>query len=287
VVLGTAGVAVMAGLAAAATGAATHREISSVQAELSRASDALTRTNGTEGVPYVSCAQPADYQPGVSGVLSSAATVTAVEFWDGSSWATVCDQGEPERLQRIAISYSIGDTTQQLQILKRPLTEPPAYARGTLPDGVEVEEVDFDTFEGYTDGIDATTTTTVPGTTTTVPGTTTTVPGTTTTTTLPAEECTVQSVGVSPNPVQRVTSGSDRFKLADAVTVTIAASGDCDDLELYVETGWGNGSYTVSFSGTPLTATLPAGDAKWSAGTHTLEVRDDGSTIATSSLEVE
>jgi len=150
VLLGIAGTAVLAAVAAAAQGASAHRDVAEVQSQLGVAADFMMSTDSA----YQSCADPAyviatapdaagntndvvDSTAAVAGVLahyqsvlavafpsSSGLVVSDVEFWDSAVglWAHECkalDQGD--RLQRIVLAVTDLDAaTTSLAVVKRP-----------------------------------------------------------------------------------------------------------------------------------------------------------------------
>lgn len=121
VLLGTAGVAVLTALAASATGAAVQREVSTAQAALASAADAMVDVDAADD-NYVACASPGSYAAVVAGASPDAAvSVVTVEFWDPStqSYQASCMSPDADRLQRITLSSSVGDHTATLAIVKR------------------------------------------------------------------------------------------------------------------------------------------------------------------------
>ena len=145
VLLGTVGVAVLTALAASATGAKVHRELSDAQAWLATAGDAISETpNGTDN--YVICAMPSDYQALVPPE-AAAVNVIAVEYWDSAlpvpqdEFGSVCQYATGDRLQRITLETTVDGVARTLAVLKRPALEPTQNTQpppGTVPGGAVV-----------------------------------------------------------------------------------------------------------------------------------------------------
>lgn len=115
VLLGIAGIAVLAGMATTLRGTATHDRLATVQANLSDAGDYLTDiTFGADN--YVSCATLTDYD-----VSAWQVDVTSVEFWDGSTWvdSSLCAGGE---MQKVSLRSTAGGLERNLAVIKRQAT---------------------------------------------------------------------------------------------------------------------------------------------------------------------
>ena len=150
VLIGTVGVAVLTALAAAATGARVHSEVSEAQAWLANAGDALVEAESF----YLSCdAEPdpaviADqYEaqiiaPITVGASAPTIDIIDVEFWDstvpGYSPVDACNYSttQEDRLQRITLQTTIDGQQRQLTVVKRPdlpptiNTQPPPTTLG-------------------------------------------------------------------------------------------------------------------------------------------------------------
>jgi type II secretory pathway pseudopilin PulG len=124
VILGTAGVAVLTALAAAATGASAHRSVSESQSALATAGDAIT-TVDVAADTYQSCDGVIEYDPVVQAVAPTV-RVSSVEFWTGTAWSTSdCRfSTDGERLQRITLETDGKGVTRSLAVIKRPATDP-------------------------------------------------------------------------------------------------------------------------------------------------------------------
>ncbi|TDT15457.1 hypothetical protein BDK89_1028 [Ilumatobacter fluminis] len=121
VLLGTAGIAVLSALAASATGAAVQREVSTAQAALASAADAVIDVDAADD-NYALCASPHSYDPLVAGSSPDATvSVTRVEFWNSTTqtYQPSCVSGEADRLQRITLTATDGDHTASLAVVKR------------------------------------------------------------------------------------------------------------------------------------------------------------------------
>lgn len=147
VLLGTAGVAVLASMSAATVGARASDEVADVQSLLAEASVVVGDTY-PELVPYVSCDAGTDvvasYQTSVdtwlAGSLRGEVTVAAVRFWNGTDFGAGCFYGGSadggtncgHRLQEVELRASVGDSTRTARIVKRPLA-PPTACLGPIP----------------------------------------------------------------------------------------------------------------------------------------------------------
>ncbi len=144
VLLGTAGIAVLSALAASATGAAVQREVSTTQAALASAADAVTDVDAADD-NYVVCASPGSYAALVANASPRATvTVERVEFWNPTTQAyqSSCVSADADRLQRLTLSASDGDRTATLSVVKRragsptlnTVPTPPASGSGGMVD---------------------------------------------------------------------------------------------------------------------------------------------------------
>lgn len=118
VLIGTTGVAVLAGMAATLRSTAVHDRLATVQARLSNAGDLLTDVTLSSDT-YVSCATPGDYDALVSAL---AVSVTAVEFWDGAGWQGSCSGASSSQLQKLTLHASIEGVDRDLVVVKRKAT---------------------------------------------------------------------------------------------------------------------------------------------------------------------
>lgn len=128
VLLGTAGVAVLAALSTAATGAATNRTIAEVQASLATAGDAMTVADADNAqFVYEPCATPST-QAYVDAVADAApgVTVRTVDYWSGSAWSDTCNYAAGQRLQRVTLAMNLDGVERTLSVVKRPALDPTA-----------------------------------------------------------------------------------------------------------------------------------------------------------------
>lgn len=142
VLLGTAGVAVLAATAAAITGARTSDEIAKAQQQLAEAADFLSDTE-PEYVVYEPCSGSpvATYQAALDAEFGAGALeVLSVSSWGDQSMTVVgCDPRY--RLQRVELRAAIGDSGRSVAVVKRPASTttvdveapetPPAYVPGS------------------------------------------------------------------------------------------------------------------------------------------------------------
>lgn len=120
VLLGTAGIAVIVGMAAALRGSSTHDSVATLQANLSDAADVLTDVtydDATMSDPvYVSCGGAAAAY--TTEISPWQVTIASVEFWDGAAWTGVggCVGGE---MQKITLEASNDGLERRLVVVKR------------------------------------------------------------------------------------------------------------------------------------------------------------------------
>lgn len=134
VILGSAGLAVLTALGAAATGAAVNRELAAAQSALATAGDALAavdvdsdtyRACDTNTEAEIVAAYEAVVDDAVDGV-----DVADVAYWDGAAWQTdrsACVAAytvDGERLQRVRLVTTADASARTLEVVKRPATEP-------------------------------------------------------------------------------------------------------------------------------------------------------------------
>ena len=145
VLLGTAGVAVLVSMSAAAVGARTSDEIADVQSLLAQAIVVMGDTD-PELVPYVACDAGSDvltaYQGAVGATFADTRVgqvdVVAVRFWNPSTatFGASCGYGVGDRLQEVEIAVSFAQTTRSAKVIKRPLVAPTA-GLGDIPEPPE------------------------------------------------------------------------------------------------------------------------------------------------------
>ena len=142
VLIGTAVIAVLAAVAAAATGARVSDEISKAQSLLASAADFLTYVAEPGEDTYVECASVSDYQTLVDSEFGpSQIDVVSVEYWDSTTGPGVFDSNQSscparfadlDRLQRVVLVVSVGDNERSVAVLKRPAVAPDGDP-GALP----------------------------------------------------------------------------------------------------------------------------------------------------------
>lgn len=139
VLLGSAGVGVLASLAAAATGASVQRSMSSAQVWLATTGDAISDARGV----YLDCAGNStseiidayqDVVDAVSVVDAPHVVVADVKFWDGSGFGTDCHYDAGNRLQQVELSTTVHERASSLTVVKRPDTQP-IVDLGPIPPG--------------------------------------------------------------------------------------------------------------------------------------------------------
>ncbi len=135
VLLGTAGVAVLAAMSTAAIGARVDKEIVSAQRQLSTAGDRLTDTDRLSD-HYVACngsntgAIVGSYQGVIDAALGVPNDVkinvaTGVEYWNGSGYSSSCPAASTgKRLQKVRLSTTINGATRTVSVVMRPAATP-------------------------------------------------------------------------------------------------------------------------------------------------------------------
>lgn len=119
VIVGTAVVALVGALALAVRVSDIHRKQATAGAAVRAFAEAIeTRVSATAG--YVNCATPASYAGAYTGTPNGyTATITAVEYWDGTAFATTCttDTG----IQRVSLQVASDDgrATETLDVVLR------------------------------------------------------------------------------------------------------------------------------------------------------------------------
>lgn len=141
VLLGTAGVAVLVSMSAAAVGARTSDEIADVQSLLAEAIVAVGDTD-PERVPYVPCDSATTpltaYAAAVDGMFDGArggdVDVVTVRYWnsDTQQFGAACRYGEGDRLQEVEILATYGVSSRSAVVVKRPSNAPTA-GLGSIP----------------------------------------------------------------------------------------------------------------------------------------------------------
>ena len=130
VLLGTAGVAVLASMSAATVGARTSDEVADIQSLLSEAS-VLVGDTYPELVPFVACDSGTDVATSYRDVIQAELAeggrgkieVVAVRFWNGSAFVSGCTTAH--RLQEVELRATLGDSSRAAKVVKRPLAPPP------------------------------------------------------------------------------------------------------------------------------------------------------------------
>ena len=123
VLLGTAGVAVLAATTAAITGARMSDEIAKSQAVIAEVADYLTDTD-PENVSYRACNVfdvRAEYQSAIDARFPGAVEVVGVQYEDASGdFTTACAFGAGHRLQQVELRSLVNESERAVLIVKRP-----------------------------------------------------------------------------------------------------------------------------------------------------------------------
>jgi len=262
VLLGTAGIAVLSAVGAAAFGATSQREIAEAQAALSAVNDEFS----TGAIAFEPCGTEAHYGPLVSSEHD--VDVTDVQYWDASAWSINCDAttNTMQLLTLVADSADRGNIERQV-VIRQPSDPDAEYV---VNQGAGSGNGAPITPAAPTPGINGTTTTTAAATTTTTttvaPGpttttTTTVAPGSTTTTTTTSTTTTTTIPG--PAPTCRVASITVNKDWKDSVVIEVSNT----STHTYASSGWAirlgydgsgaeqNGHYVSTWSDGELTLT--------------------------------
>jgi DNA-binding transcriptional regulator YdaS (Cro superfamily) len=138
----------------------------------------------------------------------------------------------------------------------------------------------------------STTTTTTTSTTTSTTTTTTTTPDSTTTTTSPPAACTVDELTISPDPINRTSSGASQLSEALHIDFTTNGSISCGELEVELIS-----SHNKPTTETANVAPVEDGSADyswtyvgssniWKAGTGTVRILQGTTLLATDTFQV-
>lgn len=146
VLLGIAGIAVLAATSAAVIGARTSDEIATSQGSLVEAADYITDTD-PENVVYQSCDTPgvaAAYQLALDAQFgTSTVEVVGVTFWDrtNEAFTATCRAPQGDRLQQVNLRSVVETNQRSVSVTKRPIDVPtlntypapavPPYAGGS------------------------------------------------------------------------------------------------------------------------------------------------------------
>lgn len=127
VLLGTAGVAVLAATTAAITGARMSDEIAKSQSVIAEVADYLTDTE-PENVPYRACDAfdvRQEYQTAIDARFAGRVEVVGVQYQDASGgFTTACAFGAGHRLQQVELRSLVNESERSVLVVKRPIDVP-------------------------------------------------------------------------------------------------------------------------------------------------------------------
>ena len=127
VLLGTAGIAVLAATTAAITGARMSDEIAKSQAVIAEVADYLTDTD-PENIAYRACDAfdvRQEYQTAIDARFPGDIEVAGVQFQDAfGDFTTACAFGAGHRLQQIELRSLVNDSERSVLVVKRPVEVP-------------------------------------------------------------------------------------------------------------------------------------------------------------------
>lgn len=135
-ILGIAGAAIMGGFASSIVLSAVHRKLATTATDSRNFSELLGKGIDDKTIVYRPCASPAAYSspPGFTANAGNAASVTAVEFWNGTTFGS-CPAGGDQGVQRVSVSVTNTDTraVSRVQVIIRKPCLPADVAPGTCP----------------------------------------------------------------------------------------------------------------------------------------------------------
>jgi prepilin-type N-terminal cleavage/methylation domain-containing protein len=111
-ILGIAGAAIMGGFASSIVLSAVHRKLATTASDSSNFAELLNEAIDDKVIPYTACASAAAYSspPGFSPGPHNTPAVTAVDYWNGTSFVGSCPPGGDMGVQRVSVSVTNTDT---------------------------------------------------------------------------------------------------------------------------------------------------------------------------------
>jgi prepilin-type N-terminal cleavage/methylation domain-containing protein len=121
-ILGIAGAAIMGGFASSIVLSAVHRKLATTASDSSNFGELLNKGIDDKTIAYRACPSAAAYPspPGFSASANNTVSVTAVDYWNGTSFGA-CPAGGDQGVQRVSVSVTNTDTraVSHVQVIVR------------------------------------------------------------------------------------------------------------------------------------------------------------------------
>lgn len=111
-ILGIAGAAIMGGFASSIVLSTVHRELATTASDSRNFAELLDKAIDDGTIEYTQCAAAAAYSspPGFIAGANNTSHVTAVAYWNGTSFVGACPPGGDQGVQRVSVSVTNTDT---------------------------------------------------------------------------------------------------------------------------------------------------------------------------------
>jgi prepilin-type N-terminal cleavage/methylation domain-containing protein len=111
-ILGIAGTAVMGGFASSIVLSTVHRKLATTASDSRNFAELLDTAIDSKAIAYTPCAAAAAYSspPGFTAGANNTPHVTAVAYWNGTSFVGSCPAGGDQGLQQVSVSVTNTDT---------------------------------------------------------------------------------------------------------------------------------------------------------------------------------
>lgn len=134
VILGIAGTAIMSGFASSIVLSAVHRKLATTASDSGNFGELLDKAIDDKTIAYKPCpSATAAYSspPGFTPAANNTSAVTAVDYWNGTSFVGACPPGGDQGVQRVSVSVTNTDTRaiSRVQIIIRK----PCHPADTTP----------------------------------------------------------------------------------------------------------------------------------------------------------
>jgi type II secretory pathway pseudopilin PulG len=136
-ILGIAGAAIMGGFASSIMLSAVHRKLATTASDSRNFTELLDKAIDDKTIAYTNCAGAGAYSspPGftIPPDHHNSAQVTAVAFWNGTSFVGSCPPGGDQGVQRVSVSVTNPDTRaiSRVQVIIRKPCLPADVAPGS------------------------------------------------------------------------------------------------------------------------------------------------------------
>ena len=112
VILGIAGAAIMGGFASSIVLSTVHRKLATTASDSRNFAELLDKAIDGKAIAYTPCAAAAAYSspPGFTAGANNTPRVTAVAYWNGTSFVGSCPPGGDQGLQQVSVSVTNTDS---------------------------------------------------------------------------------------------------------------------------------------------------------------------------------